>query len=132
MIQRVLRSSFPALVLLGVSCAMLNAPKEPVKASLRAWSEKDYALAYSYFSPELQDVQSLEEFTAQAEGVPVKSFSLTSVSIKGSTAVVKGTVTLDDGRKWGCRYKLIEKDKDWLIYGYKVSPDVLFEEEKDE
>ena len=130
MVKRLMIGGAAALVLLAFSCAMLNAPMAPVKAHLKAWVGKDYETAYSYFSPELKDAISLEDFTAQAEGVLIKSFSLNSVSIKNSTAVVKGTVKLEDGRKWGCRYKLIQKDKDWVIYGYKVSPDVLFEEEE--
>jgi hypothetical protein len=130
MVKRLMVVGAAVLILLGLSCAMLNAAWLPVKAHLKAWSEKDYETAYACFSPELKETISLEDFTTQAEGVLIKSFSLTSVSIKSSTAVVKGTVRLLDGRKWGFRYKLIQQGKNWLIYGYKVSPDVLFEEDE--
>ena len=132
MLQRILRCGIPAFALLFVGCAMLEAPKAPVKAHLKAWSEKNYEAAYSYFSPELKDSQSLDEFTTGAQGVLIKSFDLNNVTIKNATAVVKGIVTLEDGRKWGCRYKLIERGKEWLIFGFKVSPNVLFEEEEKE
>jgi hypothetical protein len=61
-------------------CAMFNAPKEPVKAHLKAWSKGDVDEAYSYFAPELQASIPMELLADQIERNPIKSFKLTNVS----------------------------------------------------
>jgi|GEM_PF-1824982 len=112
-------------------CAAFNAPKETVKAHLEAWSNDEVEEAYSYFADELQRSVTFKEFAAQVERVPIKSFKISSVSISGTkgTAVVEGTVTLEGGDRMGLRYELIQKGDEWEIWGYKIHPDLLFEED---
>lgn len=111
-------------------CGVLNAPKETVKAHLDAWVDEDLVEAYSYFAAELKESISIDEFAAQMDRVPVGSYKLTSVSISGTkgTAIVEGTVTLKGGERMGLRYELIEKGDEWEIWGYKIHPDLLFED----
>ncbi len=110
-------------------CAAFNAPKKTVKAHLDAWVDEDVVEAYAYFADELKESIPMDEFAAQMDRVPVKSYKITSISISGSkgTAVVEGTVTLEGGDRMGLRYELIEKGDEWEIWGYKIHPDLLFE-----
>lgn len=135
MIKRILAAA--GLVLVAAAalscCAMFNAPKESVKAHLNAWAEKDYEEAFSYLASALQETKPFDEFKNDVDRVPIKSFNLTSISISGedASAVVKGTITLIDDTKVGCRYELIQRGDEWLIWGYDISPDLLFEEDED-
>jgi len=110
-------------------CAMFNAPKEPVKANLNAWIDKDYEEAFSYFAPELKEAVPLEVFTQHVDHVRFKSYKINSISISGDngTAVVKGKVALVDGGSWGLQYDLVKRGEDWLIWGYEISNQVLFD-----
>jgi hypothetical protein len=111
-------------------CGAFNAPKQVVKDHLDAWSDKDVIEAYSYFARELKESIPIGDFAAQMERVPVRSFKLTSISISGTkgTAEIEGTVTLRGGDKMGLRYELVQKDDEWEIWGYKIHPDLLFED----
>jgi len=112
-------------------CAVLNEPKQAVKAHLDAWSQGDCEAAFSYLAPELQESLTFETFTEQVDRVPIRSYRISSISVSASnsTAVVKGAATLHNGDKTGLRYELLRKGEEWKIWGYDINPDLLFEEE---
>ncbi|MBN2378536.1 DUF4864 domain-containing protein [candidate division WOR-3 bacterium] len=114
-------------------CGMLNAPKEVVNEHLKAWADKDYEKAYALHAPTLNEELSLEQFKTHVDDYRIMSFNLTSVSVSGenASAEIKGTVILESGEKWGCRYRLIQRGDEWRIIGYDISPGALFEDEEE-
>lgn len=131
-IKRFLHVALAAMAALSLSCCgVLGGPKSVVDEHLDAWSEGEVMRSYSYFADELQNSISISEFRAQVNRVKIKSFKLASVEISGTkgTAVVEGAVTLWGGDRMGLRYELIQKDDEWEIWGYRIHPDLLFEED---
>ena len=114
-------------------CGALNAPKAPVNVLLNAWIEKDYKEAFSCLAPALQEAKTFEAFKEDVDRVRVESYDLTSVNVNANgSAEVKGSLTVEDGTKTGCNFQLIQKGDYWLIIGYDISPDLLFEDDEEE
>jgi uncharacterized protein DUF4864 len=119
------------LFLLGAAAAfllvhffgVLRGPSKTVQRHLEAVQEKDYSLAYSYFTKGYRRNSSIHEFMNQLElfsgQLPYRSMKLKLVNTRNTKAEVDGTLTGQDGSIFAIHYELIREEGDWRIKTYR-------------
>lgn len=103
---------------------ILTAPIEPIKAQLQALNETRIVDAYNkYTAPQFKQKTSLQAFTDLVEKNPQifqsKNSNFDEVSISNNRAVVKGTITGQDGTETPMTYTLGCTENRWLILGFR-------------
>ena len=122
------------LVLLGgagilVAILALKNNDSEVQSFLSAIYDKNYTVAYDYFSPELKRVQSLSAFENGVQTIDLNSnckTEWTTNSIEASTSSgshkqIGGTITCDGGT-YNAEFKLVKQDGEYKFYSYYIRP----------
>lgn len=115
------------VLVLGVFFFVMKATEEPekvVKEFLSASAAGDADRAYECFSPELKQVQSLEDFRAILAANP-QLFDITDVkytkrSIENGTAMFVGTGQARAGGEFPCEFTLRQYENGWKFIGWHI------------
>lgn len=117
------------VVLLGIFFLVMKATEEPdkvVQEFLSATAAGDADRAYECFSPELKQVQSVEELRSivsanpQLFDVDVASISYTSRSVDNGTAKFDGSVQARGGGELPCTFTLRQYENGWKLLAWNI------------
>lgn len=102
----------------------ITAPVGPIKAQLAAVDSGDLSKAYNdYTSKGFRDATSFDQFKQIVDANPQifksKSSSFNNVKIENGQAVVKGTITGQDGTVTNMQYKLVLENGQWKIQSFQ-------------
>lgn len=103
-------------------------PVKVIRAHLEAINAGDYVTAYSYFSATRQSAMSQEEFRDLVEQnsrvMKTHSSSFPSRKITNDVAVIRGTLTGQQGEVVTIRYTLVREKGRWVIQGFGLGEPV--------
>ena len=102
-------------------------PIRMIDEHIEAINAGNYRLAYGYFSEDLQEEISYQEFRENLEEfsslLPSRESSFSNVNIVNDKASVEGTLTGRDGAIFPVEYELIKEKGVWRISTYHwISP----------
>lgn len=115
------------IVVAGIFMVVMQATEEPekvVKEFLAASAAGDADRAYATFSPEVQQIQSLDDFRGVLAANP-QLFDTTDVtwtkrSIDNGTANFVGTAKARSGGEIPCNFSLRQYDNGWKILVWQL------------
>ncbi|MBI2214119.1 MAG: DUF4864 domain-containing protein [Acidobacteria bacterium] len=115
------------IIVAGIFFVVMKATEEPekvVRSFLAASAAGDAERAYATFSPEVQQIQSLDEFRAVLASNP-QLFDTTDVtwtkrSIENGTASFVGTAKARAGGEVPCNFSLRQYEGSWKILVWQL------------
>lgn len=97
-----------------------------IQNELIALRAGDIEKAYSYTSPDFQNITSYEDFKNFIDQVPAlkdnKSASFSGIKVVNDKGLVSGTVIGNDGTSTPVEFLLIREGKVWKIEGISINP----------
>ena len=115
------------VLVLGIFFVVMKATEEPekvVKEFLAASAAGDAERAYECFSPELKQVQSLDDFRAVLSANPqlfdTADVNYTKRSVDNGTATFVGTVKVRSGEELPCVFTLRQYANGWKLIGWHI------------
>jgi hypothetical protein len=115
------------IVVAGIFTVVMKATEEPevvVREFLAAAAAGDADRAYATFSPEVQQIQSLDDFRAVVSANPqlfdTTDVSWTNRSIDNGTATFVGTAKARAGGEIPCNFSLRKYDNGWKILVWQL------------
>lgn len=118
--NRLLKVVFGIMLLCLILCVvqLARSPKLVVRQYILALKKKDYKAAYSYLTPDTQEILSFEDFSSKNEKMMTgMNERKTWISWQG---VMVGTQIYQDPGSWG--YLLVKSNGKWKIVLRKGSP----------
>jgi len=103
---------------------MTAEPERVVRDFMAQAAAGDYAAAHAHFSAPLQQVQSLETFSATVQAnamlFQVTDFSFNQRSVDQAGAELAGSVTLESGTELPANFSLVRENGSWKLIEYYI------------
>ena len=111
-------------VIFVVVLRMTAEPEQVVRDFLAQAAAGDYAAAHAHFSAPLQQVQSLEVFSATVQAnamyFQVTDMSFNQRSVDQAGAELAGSVTLESGTELPATFSLVRENGSWKLIKYYI------------
>ena len=111
-------------VIFVVVLRMTAEPERVVRDFMAQAGAGDYAAAHAHFSAPLQQVQSLEAFSATVQAnamlFQVTDMSFNERSVDQAGAELAGTVTLQSGTELPATFSLVRERGNWKLIEYNI------------